>query len=87
MSKMMIEGGHRLRGRVRVSGAKNAVLPILAASLLAESGTSQIEDVPDLLDVRHMMETIQSLGAIVDRRGNTVRINAARVDSCEPPAD
>ncbi|WP_067930163.1 UDP-N-acetylglucosamine 1-carboxyvinyltransferase [Alicyclobacillus kakegawensis] len=87
MSKMMIEGGHRLRGRVRVSGAKNAVLPILAASLLAESGTSQIEDVPDLLDVRHMMETIQSLGAIVERRGHTVRINASRVDSCEPPAD
>jgi UDP-N-acetylglucosamine 1-carboxyvinyltransferase len=87
LSKIIIEGGHRLRGTVRVSGAKNAVLPILAASLLAESGTSQIEDVPDLLDVRHMMETVRALGALVERRGTTVRINASRVNSFEPPAD
>lgn len=85
MAKIVIDGGHRLAGSVRVSGAKNAVLPILAASLLASTDTSQIEDVPDLLDVQHMAKTIAALGAKVERRGTTYRIQAARVNSIEPP--
>ncbi|QQE78759.1 UDP-N-acetylglucosamine 1-carboxyvinyltransferase [Alicyclobacillus sp. SO9] len=86
MAKIIIEGGHRLEGTVRVSGAKNAVLPILAASLLAESGLSQIEDVPDLLDVTHMADTVAALGAYVEKRHGSVRISANTVNSIEPPA-
>lgn len=87
MTKILIEGGHRLKGTVRVSGAKNAVLPILAASLLAKTGISQIEDVPDLLDVRNMADTVSALGAHVERRGNMVRIGAGTVNQIEPPYD
>ena len=86
MAKILVEGGHRLHGTVRVSGAKNAVLPIMAASLLAGTGMSQIEDVPHLLDVANMMETVAALGAYVDRLGNTVRISAGPVSHVEPPA-
>lgn len=87
MAKIIIEGGHRLEGTVRIGGAKNAVLPILAASLLASSGTSQIEDVPALLDVSNMSDTVAALGATVEANGTTYRINAAHIESTEPPYD
>lgn len=87
MAKIIIDGGHRLEGTVRIGGAKNAVLPILAASLLASSGTSQIEDVPALLDVANMAETIAALGASVEVEGTTYRINASHIRSTEPPYD
>jgi UDP-N-acetylglucosamine 1-carboxyvinyltransferase len=87
MAKIVIDGGHRLEGRVRIGGAKNAVLPILAASILASSGTSVIEEVPSLLDVEHMANTIAALGASVQRDGNTVTINATSVNQVEPPYD
>lgn len=85
MSKILIDGGHRLEGSVRVSGAKNAVLPILAASLIAATGTSVIEDVPDLLDVQNMAKTVEALGATVKKEGSTYRISAGSVNSFEPP--
>jgi len=85
MAKITIDGGHVIEGSVRVSGAKNAVLPILAASLLASSGVSHIEDVPNLLDVRHMADTIAALGAIVNRHDYTVHIDAQNIHSVEPP--
>jgi UDP-N-acetylglucosamine 1-carboxyvinyltransferase len=87
MPKLVIEGGFPLSGTVRVGGAKNAVLPLLAASLLAESGMSQIDDVPNLLDVCNMAETISSIGARVERRGTSVRVQANRIHSVEPPQD
>lgn len=87
MAKIIIDGGHRLEGRVRIGGAKNAVLPILAASILASTGTSVIEEVPSLLDVDHMANTIAALGAKVHRESNTVRIDATDVNSVEPPYD
>lgn len=62
MSKLIISGGRQLRGNVRVSGAKNSVLPIIAAALLTEE-ESIIEEVPDLNDVTNMCELIKSLGA------------------------
>jgi UDP-N-acetylglucosamine 1-carboxyvinyltransferase len=51
MSKIIVRGGRTLSGTVRVHGAKNSVLPILAAALLAEQGSSVIHDVPALDDV------------------------------------
>jgi UDP-N-acetylglucosamine 1-carboxyvinyltransferase len=87
MAKIIVEGGHRLEGSVRVSGAKNAVLPILAASLLAAEGASRIEDVPHLLDVENMMATVAALGARVERDGNTVHVCAEDIHSVEPPPD
>ena len=87
MAKIIIDGGHRLKGTVRIGGAKNAVLPILAASLLASSGTSKIEDVPLLLDVKNMADTVSALGASVESDGTTYYINASNIKSTEPPYD
>ena len=64
MQNIVIKGGARLTGEVRVSGAKNAALPILASSLLA-SGPSIYRNVPDLGDVRTMRRLLTDLGAKV----------------------
>lgn len=58
---IMIEGGRLLRGKVQVSGSKNAALPIIAAAILAE-GTSVLRGVPDIVDVRLMIEMMRDLG-------------------------
>ncbi|QSO47574.1 UDP-N-acetylglucosamine 1-carboxyvinyltransferase [Alicyclobacillus mengziensis] len=87
MAKIVIEGGRRLQGTVRIGGAKNAVLPILAASVLASDGASHIDDVPSLLDVEHMSQTIAALGADVQRRPGSIRIDATHVNTYEPPHD
>ena len=62
MDKIVITGGRKLKGEVEVSGAKNAALPIMAASLLA-SEESIIENVPDLRDIQTMIRLLRSLGA------------------------
>ena len=66
MDTFEIEGGVPLRGEVSVSGAKNAVLPILAATLMAE-GPCTIEGVPDLRDMDTMLRILRSLGAEAER--------------------
>lgn len=87
LAKIMIDGGNRLEGTVRVGGAKNAVLPILAASLLAAHGTSEIDEVPNLLDVLYMADTVEALGAKVRRSNHQVSIDASGVNHVEPPYD
>jgi len=66
MDKFVIRGGERLTGSVRISGSKNAALPILAASLLTE-GPSVFTDVPDLADIRFMSMLMSDLGAEISR--------------------
>ncbi|WP_203248463.1 UDP-N-acetylglucosamine 1-carboxyvinyltransferase [Sporosarcina beigongshangi] len=66
MDKIIINGGRVLRGNVRVEGAKNAVLPILAAALLASEGSNIIRDVPNLSDVGTINEVLKSLNAKVE---------------------
>lgn len=87
MASIVVEGGRRIQGAVRIGGAKNAVLPILAASLLASSGASLIEEVPDLLDVEHMAETISALGAEVHRKRGNMVVDATHLRSYEPPQE
>ena len=69
MDKFVINGGSRLKGVIRVNGSKNSGLPILAATLLAD-GPSVISGVPDLADVRAMLELMGDLGADVRREQN-----------------
>lgn len=79
----MVEKSPPLKGNVRISGAKNSALPILAASLL---GTEDIilEDVPKLKDVELMCEVLSSLGAEVENFGEgTIKINSANVNKFE----
>jgi len=69
MDMLVVRGGRPLRGRVSVSGAKNAALPIMAAALAAE-GTSVLHGVPDLVDVATLSSVLRSLGMTVDRRND-----------------
>jgi UDP-N-acetylglucosamine 1-carboxyvinyltransferase len=75
-----VVGGTRLHGAVRVPGAKNSVLKLMAAALLAE-GASTLVDVPDIIDVRIMAELLRRLGCDVehDRAGGVVRIDVPGV--------
>ncbi|WP_026478238.1 UDP-N-acetylglucosamine 1-carboxyvinyltransferase [Alkaliphilus transvaalensis] len=85
MGKIIVEKSGPLNGTVRVSGAKNSVLPILAASLLSTDKCT-LEEVPDLRDVRVICEVLSSLGADVKRLGNDmVEVNAADLNNFEAP--
>ncbi|WP_028559246.1 UDP-N-acetylglucosamine 1-carboxyvinyltransferase [Paenibacillus pinihumi] len=87
MSKIIVRGGQRLTGTVKVSGAKNSVLPILAASLLASEGESVIHDVPLLDDVITIQKVLGSLGAGLTYQSETMRIHASQLTSVEAPYD
>lgn len=71
----MVTGGNRLSGEVAVGGAKNSVLKLMAATLLAE-GTSTITNCPDILDVPLMAEVLRGLGATVELDGDVARITS-----------
>ncbi len=81
MESFVIEGGHRLSGRVRAAGNKNGALPILAACLLT-SDPVELENVPRIRDVDTMIELIQRLGVDAEWTGaNEVRVHAAQLDT------
>lgn len=85
MSKFIVRGGKRLTGSVKVSGAKNSVLPIIAASLLGEEGVSTIIDAPPLDDVMTINKVLESLGAEVNYQDEVITVNATKLTSCEAP--
>jgi len=86
MEKLIISGGKRLSGTVKISGAKNAVLPIIAASLLGGS-PSTLEEIPDLEDVRTFMHVLEHLGVPTQRDADTLMIDSTNITSCEAPYD
>lgn len=86
MDKLLIEGGRPLYGDIRISGAKNATLPLMAATLLAP-GWHTLHNVPDLRDTRTMLKLLEILGAKWERHGATVRINADNPTKAEAPYD
>jgi UDP-N-acetylglucosamine 1-carboxyvinyltransferase len=82
--RFIVEGGHRLEGTIRPGGNKNAALPILAACLLTDD-TVTLRNLPDIQDVRVMLQILEGLGASVERvEQNVVRITAKGEISCEP---
>lgn len=85
MEKIIVRGGNRLSGSVQIEGAKNAVLPVIAASLLASDGKSVIRDVPALSDVYTINEVLRYLNADVEFTDNVVTIDASRVLKDEAP--
>src|ERR1700733_8859821 len=85
MDKLVVKGGVRLTGRVDISGSKNSALPILAASLLTPE-KCVIHNVPDLSDIRFMLEILRQLGAEVTFDNGTVTTRAEKVIS-EVPYD
>lgn len=87
MEEIIVRSGNKLEGNVTIEGAKNAVLPILAASLLAEEGTSILTNVPVLSDVLTMNQVIHHLNATIDfnEQTNTVKIDAQSTLAIEAP--
>jgi len=85
VEKIIVTGGQKLQGKVRVEGAKNAVLPILAAALLASEGENVIKEVPNLADVFTINEVLKSLNAAVTYipEDNAVYIDATKELSSE----
>ncbi|HLR01222.1 MAG TPA: UDP-N-acetylglucosamine 1-carboxyvinyltransferase [Virgibacillus sp.] len=85
MEKIIVRGGNKLTGSVKVEGAKNAVLPVIAASILAEEGKSVIKDVPVLADVYTINEVLRNMNADVDFENNTVVVDATDQLKTEAP--
>ena len=84
MERLIVEGGRRITGEMRVHGAKNSSLPILAASLLS-GGETVLHNVPRLSDVDAAIEILRYLGCSVSREGDTVVINSDRLEHMEIP--
>lgn len=85
MEKIIVRGGNKLEGTVKVEGAKNAVLPVIAASILAGKGTSKLYDVPELADVYTMREVLRNLNIDVEYANNTFTVNAEKTLKTEAP--
>ena len=84
MDKFVIHGGKKLSGTVRISGAKNAALALMPATLLA-SGKYEFTNTPDLRDVSTMSRLLQSMGVNVQRDTHSLTINTFRVNKFEAP--
>ncbi len=82
--KFRITGGNRLKGTVRVSGAKNAALPLMAATLLSSSKHT-LRGVPALKDIFTMAELLDDLGAVCSLKKGTLEINTESIDAFEAP--
>lgn len=89
MEKLIINGGAALRGRVKISGAKNAVLPIIAATLLGQDSPSKLEEVPALDDVHTLTAVLEQLGVKAEFNAdkNTLLVDGSQITSCEAPYD
>ena len=87
MDKIEINGGKKLTGEVKVSGAKNAVLPVLTASLLASKGVSKLKNVPALSDVETINNVISTLNAEVsyNKEQEEVTVDATKQLNEEAP--
>ena len=86
MDKLVIHGGNPLQGNVKISGAKNAVLPIMASSLLVD-GITVIRNVPDLRDTKTFIKLLEILGAKCVLDGSTLSVDASDINSLEAPYD
>jgi UDP-N-acetylglucosamine 1-carboxyvinyltransferase len=83
MDKILVHGGRKLNGTIRISGSKNSALPILAAALLTREPVT-IHHVPDLSDIHYMLQILASLGCEVERASGTVTIRAEKITTHAP---
>ena len=86
MDKIVVNGNRPLSGAVKISGAKNAVLPVMAATLLTP-GKYSIENVPDLRDTRTMMKLLNMIGAATTFNNGTLTIDSTAANNPEAPYD
>ena len=86
MSKFIIHGGKKLKGEVKISGSKNAALPIIAATVLIK-GRTTLYNVPNIQDVQTMFEIIKDIGGKVTKKNNKVIIDTSKVHTDEIPEE
>lgn len=86
MELLQINGGKKLKGRVKVHGAKNSVLPILAGCVLIK-GEIVLHNCPDLLDVKATISILEHLGAKVTREKDTIIVNSEKIDKFDVPQE
>jgi len=84
MSKFIIQGGKRLEGEVKISGSKNAALPIIAATIL-NGGKTTLYNVPDIHDVQTMFEIMKKIGGKVTKKHNKIIIDTSKIHKYEIP--
>lgn len=87
MDKFLVKGGATIEGTVRVSGAKNAALPIMAAALLASEGEIKLDNVPKLNDITTIAKLMECLGATVARTENSAVVNSQGLNEIVAPYD
>ncbi len=86
MSKFIIQGGKKLEGEVKISGSKNAALPIIAATILVRGNTT-LYNVPDIQDVQTMFEIIKDIGGKVTRKNNKIIVDTSKIHTYEIPEE
>ena len=84
MSRLLIRGGNRLQGEVTIQGAKNSVLPILAATILT-GGSVELRRCPRLRDVEASIRILQALGCKAGWRGDVLEVDTAGMTGCDVP--
>jgi UDP-N-acetylglucosamine 1-carboxyvinyltransferase len=86
MDKIQITGGRQLQGEVKISGAKNAALPLIASSILVK-GKTRFSNVPDLMDIISIKNLLEDLGASCDGSGNCLEVNGSSINKIEAEYD
>lgn len=86
MAEYIIKGGNKLEGKVKISGSKNASLPIIAASIL-NAGKTTLYNVPDIHDTKMMFEILKKLGGTVIKKNNKIVIDTSKIDTYEIPEE
>ena len=86
MLKYIIKGGKKLEGTVKISGSKNASLPIIAACIL-NSGKSTLYNVPNIHDTKMMFEILKTLGGKVEKKNNKIIIDTSKISKYEIPEE
>jgi len=86
LDRIKIEGGVPLKGRIPISGAKNAALPLMAAAMLTD-GVLTLENLPDLADTRLMQEILSNHGVTAEPRAGAISLSGRKIDNLEAPYD
>ena len=86
MAKYIIKGSNKLEGKVKISGSKNAALPIIAASIL-NAGKTTLYNVPNIHDTQMMFEILKDLGGKVEKKNNKIIIDTSKIKKYEIPED
>ena len=86
MAIIQIVGGKELNGEVNIQGSKNAVLPILAATVLV-NGISKLNHCPKILDVYHMIKILEAIGCLVEWEGSSIIVDTTTLNTSTVPED